>query len=584
MKHYTARVSLLGAMAISVAAAAPRAAIEPAQPTWGERVQLIYHSDAPGAKLKSTDTVVAVVTIWFPEDVRRFRINLAPSGGHLQGQITIPDSASFIDCQFVTKDANDGSAAAMIRTPSGNPARGAWQQSMMHPYIQKDYLDRVAKELALYPDNWSAYRDKWFLSYNAADLKDVVKNDMASIERQATNRPLTSLYALSYGHVLLGDEPAARATIREMVSRFPNSWLTANAMQNYEYQSYVQHFTGDGPKEVRRLRIAFVERNVNSWTTWQDLDTFGMGDPLPLGVVEQACESWMLQEPRNPLPYMHLANALQREHVQSERALRNAERALDRLVTGELRLHGDIYGKMTEVWLPDVYKTAAQLALKEGQVAKALAYVKAAETIGRQTSPIAYAEEARIWEELGRVQNAQAALKEAWQRGDKGAYAKLAEMGVAIPVSGSSKETKKAAPAFKAIALDGTPIDSSRLRGKVIVANFWFTGCGPCKAEIPDLNKLASEFEGKDVVFLAFTTDEDQTVLRRFLKEHPFRYTIVPDAGKIASSFGVESYPSHLIVNADGKVESMLVGAGEGRADELKTVIERLISKAGGTE
>ena len=200
--------------------------------------------------------------------------------------------------------------------------------------------------------------------------------------------------------------------------------------------------------------------------------------------------------------------------------------------------------------------------------------MKAAETIGKQTSPIAYAQEARIWEELGRMQNAQAALKEAWQRGDKDAYTRLAEMGVAVV---SSKETKKAAPAFKAIALDGMPIDSSRLRGKVIVANFWFTGCGPCKAEIPDLNKLASEFQGKDVVFLAFTPDDDQ-VLRRFLQDHPFRYTIVPDLGKIASAFGVESYPSHLIVNADGKIESMLVGAGERRADELRTVIARLVS------
>jgi thiol-disulfide isomerase/thioredoxin len=245
-----------------------------------------------------------------------------------------------------------------------------------------------------------------------------------------------------------------------------------------------------------------------------------------------------------------------------------------------LRLHGDVYGKMTNLLLPAAYVTAAELARDNGQFAKALAYAKASETMGAQTLATGYAVEAQIWEMLGRIPNATAALKEAWQRGSQEAHAKLAERyPEALRETAAPAPTRKDAPAFRAVTLDGKELDSTQLRGKVMVANFWFTGCGPCKAEIPELNKLTKEFQGKDVVFLAFTLDDDETTLRRFLKEYPFDYTIVPRSDKIAAQFGIESYPSHVVVGQDGKIESRLIGGGEHRAEELRTIMARLIGK-----
>ena len=98
---------------------------------------------------------------------------------------------------------------------------------------------------------------------------------------------------------------------------------------------------------------------------------------------------------------------------------------------------------------------------------------------------------------------------------------------------------------------------------------------------MPDLNRLVREFQGRDVVFLGFSNDEDRGLPRRFLKEFPFEYTIAPDSSKIASQFGIQSYPSHAIVRQDGTIESFLVGAGEHRADQLRTVIARLLAEGG---
>ena len=55
---------------------------------------------------------------------------------------------------------------------------------------------------------------------------------------------------------------------------------------------------------------------------------------------------------------------------------------------------------------------------------------------------------------------------------------------------------------FIVTTINGEHIKLSELRGKVVVLNFWFTKCGPCKLEIPDLNGLVNEFKDKDVVFL----------------------------------------------------------------------------------
>ncbi len=82
------------------------------------------------------------------------------------------------------------------------------------------------------------------------------------------------------------------------------------------------------------------------------------------------------------------------------------------------------------------------------------------------------------------------------------------------------------------------------------------------------------------MVFLAFTLDEDEAMLRRFLKENPFEYTIVPRAGKMASAFEVGSYPTHVIIGPDGRVEARLTGAGEKRGEELQTIVSRLVGEA----
>jgi len=106
---------------------------------------------------------------------------------------------------------------------------------------------------------------------------------------------------------------------------------------------------------------------------------------------------------------------------------------------------------------------------------------------------------------------------------------------------------------FIVTTLDGQHIKLSELRGKVVVLNFWFIKCGPCKLEMPDLNNLVNEFKDESVVFLAITFNKKE-IIQQFLESNPFSYTIAPNANDVITMYGVQSYPTSIVINKEGEI------------------------------
>src|SRR3569833_1260720 len=105
---------------------------------------------------------------------------------------------------------------------------------------------------------------------------------------------------------------------------------------------------------------------------------------------------------------------------------------------------------------------------------------------------------------------------------------------------------------FKTKDINGNKIDLKALEGKIVVLNFWFIGCAPCRMEIPDLNKLVDSFKTNDkIVFIAVALD-DKTSLKGFLEKTPFNYDIVDGGRFITDKYGVRSYPTHVIIDTKG--------------------------------
>lgn len=138
---------------------------------------------------------------------------------------------------------------------------------------------------------------------------------------------------------------------------------------------------------------------------------------------------------------------------------------------------------------------------------------------------------------------------------------------------------KPVAPPFNLTSLQGKRLDLAALRGRVVVLNFWFTGCKPCVAEFGELNTLVKEYKKKEVVFIAPTLDNVST-LKAFFKEHKFKYHIVPNAGGlIASTYSDASanivFPTHIVIDKEGKIDTRITGSA-GLAD-LQKAIARLV-------
>lgn len=124
---------------------------------------------------------------------------------------------------------------------------------------------------------------------------------------------------------------------------------------------------------------------------------------------------------------------------------------------------------------------------------------------------------------------------------------------------------------FSATDLDGNTFKLSDLKGQVVVLNFWFTKCGPCVQEMPELNKLTENFKDKKVKFLAITFNQ-KDIIEQFLEEKDFKFTIVPNANDVVSLYGVNSFPTSIVIDKEGKISAKEVG--------YRTNIESVLTKA----
>lgn len=134
---------------------------------------------------------------------------------------------------------------------------------------------------------------------------------------------------------------------------------------------------------------------------------------------------------------------------------------------------------------------------------------------------------------------------------------KLASMR--LKKGAAETELGAAAPDFSSVFLDNSPVQLSQLKGKVVVLNFWFSGCAPCIKEIPELNELVKKYEGQDVEFISITYDP-KDVAAEFIKKHNFKYKHIVDAQNIVDSYKVTAYPTHIVLDRDGKVKMTQFG------------------------
>ncbi len=130
----------------------------------------------------------------------------------------------------------------------------------------------------------------------------------------------------------------------------------------------------------------------------------------------------------------------------------------------------------------------------------------------------------------------------------------------------------------------GTKVSSSDVAGKVVVLNFWYASCPPCRAEAPTLEKLNKKYASQGVVFFGVNVQDSGPTARSFEKSHGVTYPSILDAGdggvRLAfhGKISPTAVPTTLIIDAKGRVAARFSGLITSSA-LVGTVIESTLAE-----
>lgn len=140
-------------------------------------------------------------------------------------------------------------------------------------------------------------------------------------------------------------------------------------------------------------------------------------------------------------------------------------------------------------------------------------------------------------------------------------------------VAADGFETKEIAPAdrtdpvtFTGTTDAGKTVTSADYAGDVLVVNFWYAGCGPCRAEAPRLDKAVADLEGKKVSFLGVNTRDQPATSQAFAKTYDVTYPsiIAVDDGQAKFAFSkatpLSSTPTTVVLDQKGRVAARIIG------------------------
>jgi thiol-disulfide isomerase/thioredoxin len=134
------------------------------------------------------------------------------------------------------------------------------------------------------------------------------------------------------------------------------------------------------------------------------------------------------------------------------------------------------------------------------------------------------------------------------------------------------------APAFQLTSMAGKPISLDSLKGQVVMINFWASWCGPCREEMPILEKLYSKYKPMGFTMIGVNVEPDSKLAAEWLKATPVTFPILFDTkSEVSKLYQVSSMPSTVIVDRKGNLRWMHRGYKAGAENEYLDQIRALV-------
>lgn len=138
------------------------------------------------------------------------------------------------------------------------------------------------------------------------------------------------------------------------------------------------------------------------------------------------------------------------------------------------------------------------------------------------------------------------------------------------------------APDFSAPDEAGRTLSLGQFRGRLLVLNFWYTDCEPCRDEMPSLNALARSVAGRGVEIVALSVDPDWKKVRAFhesdphLKRGPAYRVLLDPQRSIPPRYGTFKFPETFLISPEGRLLARFVGPRDWSTPAARRLVESL--------
>ena len=130
------------------------------------------------------------------------------------------------------------------------------------------------------------------------------------------------------------------------------------------------------------------------------------------------------------------------------------------------------------------------------------------------------------------------------------------------------------APDFTLRTLDGPNLRLQEQRGRVVLVNFWATWCGPCRLEMPHLNRLYEKYRAAGFTLLGVNIDEDARNAAGLSAKLGLKFPVLLDTDKkVSRLYDLGTMPSTVLIDRDGRVRFVHLGYKDG----YETIYEKQI-------
>jgi peroxiredoxin len=153
-------------------------------------------------------------------------------------------------------------------------------------------------------------------------------------------------------------------------------------------------------------------------------------------------------------------------------------------------------------------------------------------------------------------------------------------LAVTLAVSSMVGASSALAPSFSLPSRSGDIVSLDKLRGKVVMLNFWASWCGPCRQEMPLLDQMHKRYSSLGFTMIGVNVESNTADAEKWLQQTPVSFPVLFDKeNKVSKLYDVNAMPSTVFIDRKGNVRALHRGYKPGDESEYLNEIRALLKE-----